>query len=157
MSLTGRRNLNFIEGAGIGIALADDPLLDAIDITVDAPAPLVACWAGPVPNLSGVGIVLRVPKIGSDSVTFNLKTLFSRLEALPSSGGVQFTVEKSVGGAAFSAVSVGSNTHGTTDQELEDTGLTGTIASGDLVRLNFVNVSGGNGGTYCVELTALQQ
>ncbi len=146
-----RPGLNFIGTAPISVAIADNPGLAATDITIStsstAAAVLNAVWAGVMPTVTGAGLEISIPKVSGASMTFDLQVMFSRLSVLPISS-TQFRIEKSSGGGAFSPTTVDSLTHTTSDYEKTKT-LTGTLSSGDLLRLYVVSV-GGSGGSYSV-------
>jgi hypothetical protein len=139
-------------GAGL---TGTDNLDGSIEVTADAD--LVGGWFGPLPSLTGAGLVCRVPYAGAAAATFNLTRIFTRLEQLPS-GDVTFRLEKSAGGnSAFAAVSVGSLTHNSSQYERENAALSATVTSGDLLRIYFVAVANGNGGAYELQVQGVQQ
>jgi hypothetical protein len=112
----------------------------------------IAEWAGPLPTKTGPGLVFRVPFVRGVSATFTLSRIFSRLEVLPA-GSVVFRVEKSSGGGAFTPTTIATLTHTTSDYEKSNTSLSGTVQSGDLVRIFFVTMNG-RGGAYQIQLQA---
>lgn len=151
MAVLRRPSTNYVPGAGIAIAKADNPGLDAVDVTIRELRELMAVWAGPVPTVAGPGLEFTVPQVRGVSVTFALSRLFTRLSVLPA-GTTTFRIEKSAGGGAFSAAASWSLSHTTTDWEKSTTSFSGaTVSSGDIVRLYFVAVNG-NGGQYQVQL-----
>ena len=152
MAVIRRPNTNYIPGAGIAIVKADNSGLDAVDVTIRHLLTLYAMWSGPVPTVTGAGLEFTVPFYRGSSVTFPMSRMFSRLSVLPS-GTTSFRVEKSSGGGAFSASTVGTTSHTTSDYEKTNTSLTGSVNSGDLVRVYFTAVAG-MGGQYQVELEA---
>lgn len=133
--------MNFVEGDGIGIAAAENTALDATDVTISRVQRLVVTWAGTMPATPGNSTVWRIPFPGGVSKTFSLERLFARLES-PASGGATLRVDKSPGGGAFVATAVGTLVLSPTDYEKEDAALTGSVTSGNLLRLAFVAVSG---------------
>ncbi len=155
MAIIRRPNTNYIPGTNISIAKADNSSLDAVDVTISATSPkasLLAEWSGPLPTITGPGLQFVVPTFAGTSRTFNLSKMISRLSILPV-GTTSFRTEKSSGGGAFSATSIATLSHTTSDYEKSNTSLTGTIASGQLVRIYFAALAG-SGGLYSVQLQA---
>lgn len=150
MAIIRRPNTNYKGGTGTKIAKADNSGLDAVDITISHLGTLYAVWAGPLPTVTGAGLEFTVPTYRGSSVTFPMSKMFSRLSVLPA-GTTSFRVEKSSGGGAFSASTVGTTSHTTTDYEKTNSSLTGSVSSGDLVRVYFTAVAG-MGGQYQVQL-----
>lgn len=148
-----RPGINFIAVAPVQIVTADNVGLNATDVTISTNASipfLNACWSGVLPTLAGPGLELSIPKVNGAAMTFDLLVMFSRLSVLPI-GSTTFRCEKSAGGSAFSASTIASLTHTTTDYEKKNEALTGTVTSGDVLRLYFVTMAG-SGGTYNVLL-----
>ncbi len=150
MTIIRRPNTNYIPGLATAIAKADNSGLDAVDVTIRNLRTLLVCWSGPLPTVTGQGLVARVPTLFGSTVTFNLTRMFSRLEVLPITT-TSFRTEKSSGGGVFSASTIATLSHSSSDYEKSNTALTGTVQSGDLVRIYFPTLNG-NGGTYLVEL-----
>jgi hypothetical protein len=112
---------------------------------------ILACWAGALPTSVGNGLVWRVP-YDSDggSFTFALARAFARIEATHTAG-VAFVLEKSPGGdVPFSASAITTVTISAGDYEAEDTSVSDSVDSGDLLRLRFGAV--GASTNYQVEL-----
>lgn len=152
MAIIRRPNTNYIAGAGITIAKADNPSLDAVDVTITGSpkSELLAVWAGPLPTITGAGLEFTVPRYRGAVIVFPLARAFSRLSVLPV-GSCSFRIERSVGGGLFVATAVVTLTHTTSDYEKTNTSLAGSVTSGDIVRLVFVAVNG-SGGQYQVHL-----
>jgi hypothetical protein len=156
-----RAALNFkAAGSGLSVAIADNPSLGpagATDITYTSlalPPSFIAEWAGPLPTVTGPGLELLLPTVNGAPMTFDVKAIYSRLSVLPV-GSTAFRVEKSAGGGAFSASTIATLTHTTSDYEKSNTALTGTLTSGDLLRIYFATMAG-SGGTYLVQLLGMQ-
>ncbi len=103
---------------------------------------LLVCWGGALPTVTGNGLVWRIPYDSDGStLTFTLASAFARIEGT-SANSVVFVIEKASGGdVAFSASTVTTITVLAGDYESENTGLSTSISSGDLVRLVFSAVA----------------
>lgn len=114
---------------------------------------LIALWEGEsLPAVPSTwGGVWRIPYIEGVSTTFTLNRALLRVETPASSGSYVVVIEKSVGGASFSAVTVTTLTLTAGSNQIEDSALSVSITSGELVRIRFSAV--GNGGqTFTVQL-----
>jgi hypothetical protein len=100
----------------------------------------IATWAGTIPAVAGHFFTWRVPKVDGVDKTFDLESLFARVEELPA-GVVQFRVDKSPGGGAFTPTTVDSVSL-SGEYEEENTSVSSTVTSGQLLRLWFVQVGG---------------
>lgn len=115
-------------------------------------AKLLATWAGALPTALGNGLVWRVP-FNSDGTTFTftLTRAFARVESALTAS-ISFRLEKSGGGdVPFSPTTITTITIPAGDYETENTGLTTTVTSGDLLRLVYTAVYLGTP-NYHVEL-----
>lgn len=109
--------------------------------TGSGPKKILFCWSGSLPTVIGNGIVWRVP-FNSDgsSFTFTLSRAFARIEDTYTSG-TSFRLEKSAGGnVAFSGSTITTLTVAAGAYEVEVTGLSTSVVSGDLVRIVFTSV-----------------
>lgn len=152
-----RPNLNFKDGTGTTAVTADNPALNAVDVTINATVShreLLITWTGKAPTTTGPGLEVFVPTFAG---ICDLASAKSRLNVLPS-GSCQFRIEKSAGGAGFSGspTTVTTLTHTTSDWEKTAVGLTGTVVAGDLLRIYFAAMSP-SGGTYQVQLRATEE
>jgi hypothetical protein len=148
-----RPNLNFKSGRNTTASIVDNSTLDAVDVTYDAIArELLITWSGRTPTVAGAGLEAFVPVFGG---TFTLISAKSRLSILPV-GSTAFRIEKSAGGSsAFSAATVTTLTHTTSDYEKTDLALSGTVAAGSLLRIYFATMNP-SGGTFQVQLRATE-
>jgi hypothetical protein len=152
MAVIRRPSTNYIPGAGISIVKADNPGLDAVDVTITNTVTvpkrmLLAEWVGPLPTTTGPGLEFTVPTARGVTITFPLTKLYSRLNVLPA-GTTSFRWERSTGGSAFTAITVGTTSHTTSDYEKTNSSPTGSVVSGDVVRLYFTAVNGRGGLFY---------
>jgi hypothetical protein len=154
MAIIRRPNTNYIAGTGIAVVKADNPGLDAVDVTISQASTtreVTAVWVGPLPTVTGPGLEVTVPLFEGASLTFTLERMFTRLSVLPV-GTTTFRMEKSVGGGLFVPVTVASSSHTTSDYEKTVTSFSSsTVTSGDILRLYYVAVAG-SGGLYQVQL-----
>ncbi len=113
---------------------------------------LLVCWGGNLPSVTGPGLVWRVPfDADGSSFTFDLATAFARIET-PGVSPVTFRIESSPGGeVAFTPTTITSLVLSAGEYE-EDDNLSGSVDSGDLVRLVYVAV--GTTTKFQVELLA---
>lgn len=147
--------LNFLPTDKLEISIADNPGLSAVDVTARVRYTLTAVWAGPLPTTAAPGIELVIPKIHGSAITWTVARMTSRVSILHGDT-VVFKTQKSAGGGVFSATDIQTTTHTTSDYEKAAT-ASGTLDSGQLLRINFLTIPAGDlhhGGTYCVELEA---
>lgn len=156
---SGYRNISVTEVAASSaspVFANGDPVTLTFERTGDAGAPgvtptrqFLANWQGTVPSVLGNGVVLVVPKVEGASATFDLSYAKARVELLPTGAGTSFVIEKSAGGGAFSGspttVSVLTVAAGT--YEVEDTGVSASVSTGDLLRIRYASLGGLGGAT----------
>lgn len=121
---------------------------------------ILAAWAGTMPVALGNGLVWVVPQINATTATFSLSYAIARVETTPLGSSAQFVLEKSSGGnSAFSGspTTVSTLTIAPADYRNEDTGVSLSVSSGDLLRLRFAALGGlGGACAYSIELQGSQ-
>lgn len=116
--------------------------------------PLTVSWTGTVPAAVGAVAVWEVPyNPDGSAMTFNLKRAMLRLETV-GTGTVTAIMEKAAGGdVAFASptteasLSIAAGHH-----QASSTLTSGTISSGELVRLNFTALGGAAGANFSATL-----
>lgn len=98
-------------------------------------------------------VVPYSPVDGVTSVTWNVRAIDFRVQT--AGGAPAVTVEKSTAAGAFSAVTVGTATMGSGNNEVRNTTSLGTVASGDKLRFNVGTLATAQNWTVQVELGAL--
>lgn len=123
--------------------------------SLSPPRKLLMTWGGLVPDAASSGKIWEVPyDTDGSSYVFSATRAVARLETAFGSDQT-FRLQKSAGGnAAFSATptTICDVTVVAGDYRGEQTGLSFTLTSGDLVRLDFTAV--GSGSEYSLELEA---
>lgn len=141
-----RQRINFIEGSGIDITVADDSVNEEIDVTIakTVRGRFNGLLYG-VPN-AGTSRFLLVPRVDADAVgTFNLERCKVRTETPSSSGDVTFTLQHSPGGeAAPSWTDIDTGTLPDGEYEVDVT-LDYDVDSDDLLRIYFTGIGTGVG------------
>ena len=115
---------------------------------------LTVSWTGTVPAAVGAETVWEVPYNPDGSVaTFHLARAMMRVET-PGSGATTAVMESAAGGdvAFASATTEASISIAAAHYEGSSSGLTGTVSSGDLIRLRFTAV-GATGSDFSATLT----
>lgn len=112
---------------------------------------IIVNWGGSIPSTTGNGLVWRVPfDNDGSSFSFDLAYAFARIESTYGAD-ISFRVETAPGGeVSFSPTTVTTLTIPSGEYEDENTGLSATVVSGDLLRIVFLTIAGGR--TYEVQL-----
>lgn len=114
---------------------------------------LTVSWCGSVPTAVGAVAVWEVPyNPDGSSATFHLERAMMRIET-PGSGSTTAVIESAAGGdvAFASATTEASLAIAAAHYQASSSGLTGTVSSGDLLRLRFTAV-GGSGADFSATL-----
>jgi hypothetical protein len=93
-----------------------------------------------------------VPYLSGSALTFTLNRAFARTE---SPGTTTVAIEKSASGGAFTPIAITTLSISSTYEALVTSGL-GTVASGDLLRINWSALGPVAGTTYTVQLEGAQ-
>lgn len=111
---------------------------------------VVAFWSGQL-SATGAGQTVIVPSAaGGAALAFTIEKIVARVESPDGSHSVHFRVEKSPGGGAFSATTVGDVTVAAGAYEATTTGLSVAVVSGNLLRVNLITI--GPTSTYHVQV-----
>lgn len=133
--------------AGVGIPGIDgeDADWDWSPPGKDAVKGLFAIWAGTsLPAATGAfGGVWRVPYVNGIAKTFSVDRITLRFETAGGSGTYTVAFEKSAGGGAFVASTIGSLSLAAASNETSSTSSLGQLTSGQLIRINFTALGTG--------------
>lgn len=115
---------------------------------------LTVSWTGTVPTVVGDAAIWEVPyNPDGSSITFFLKRAMIRVET-PGSGATAVTMDAAAGGdiAFATPTTEASLSIPASHYQASDSALTGTVQSGELIRLTFTSV-GASGSNFSATLT----
>ena len=105
------------------------------------PSSLIAFWSGLLPPITGVGQTVVVPSDPDDGpLDFSITILRARVDSPSASVPVEFRIQHSAGGGAFTGSTVGDVTVAASTYEAETTGLSFAVSSGELLRITYLAV-----------------